>query len=288
MAGTTISAILFFSFLVLNVGTASTKNASVDEIIKKATAKFLEENREQAMSFLTQAMKAERKDTASYRKLSRALGQIGETFISEKAQQLFELSRSLRFTEPQIALEKLKNANEIEADNVLILRGMVSIFLAAGDCDRARDLSSQTFLKNPSSDIMLVFKIQSSICLKKMELLKSDLNEAALHTAETLKQMLAAQIEIGHSVIQKHEGKLDLAIKHLEKAHSLDARFAETRWLTHLIYLDIKKGDTAPLREYVEICSRERGAKLKDADFFPRSCVDLKTAQEELELRSKS
>ncbi|MBX9769591.1 MAG: hypothetical protein K2X47_20105, partial [Bdellovibrionales bacterium] len=243
------------------------KNPSADEVIKTANEKFLEENRVQAITILTQAMKTEKKDSAGYRKLSKALSQVNETFISEKAQQLFELSRSIRATEPQIALEKLKSANELEADNLMILRGMVSLMLAAGDCDKARELATQTLLKNPYSDLMMMFKIQSSICLKKMDLLRSDLSEGLVRPVEGLKQVLSAQIEVGQAVVQKQEGKLDIALKHLEKAQSLDPRFAEIRWMTHLIYLDTKKVDLSPLREYVDICGKEKATKIKDADF---------------------
>ena len=278
----------WMSVLLIVVGTqVFSKNTTVEETVKRAQAQFLEENRGQAIALLTQAMKTEKRDSPGFRKLSKALVQVAETFLSEKAQQLFELSRSLRGTDPQTALEKLKAAKDLEPDNELILRGMAIAMLGLGECEKARTMILQALERNPFSEAMIFYRLQSSICLRNLVLLKADLAEPTGVSLETYKQSMASEVEFGNALIQWKEGRLETALKHLEKAQLLDVRLLEVRWVTHQIYQAAMRTDLGPLKEYIEMCEKQKGAKSRDLELFPRNCADSRLAQEEFEGRGK-
>ena len=128
----TIFVALFFSLQCFGVSTETYK-----DIIEKAYNLSLQKDRTQATAILLAALKRESKKTTAQKEISNALEQIAKIFLSDKAQQLYELGLSLKNTDPQMALGKLQEASRLEPDNLSIEIAMDRISIGSGDCDTA-------------------------------------------------------------------------------------------------------------------------------------------------------
>ncbi len=128
-------ATLLVAFFIFLPAQAANKETYKD-IIDKAYNLSLQKDRSQAVSLILGALKKESKK-AGQKDLIQALEQISQVFIGDKAQQQYELGFSLKWSDPQAALNKLIEASRLEPENASIDIAIIQQQMMLGDCDGA-------------------------------------------------------------------------------------------------------------------------------------------------------
>lgn len=160
-------ATFFVAFFISFQAQAANKETYKD-IIDKAYNLSLQKDRSQAVSLLLGTLKKETKK-AGQKELVQALEQISQVFISDKAQQQYELGFSLKWSDPQAALNKLIEASRLEPENASIDMAIVQQQMMLGDCDGAASRSSKyRELANYLETWKLILS-QTSLCEGKFE-----------------------------------------------------------------------------------------------------------------------
>ncbi|MFS4458966.1 tetratricopeptide repeat protein [Bdellovibrio sp. HCB2-146] len=134
-----VVAALSFSSPLLLAQSKPAKSETYKDIIEKAYNLSLQKDRQQALNILANAIKKESR-TPAVSELKKAVNDIGHVFFSDKAQQLYETSVSMRKSDPTQALAKMNEALRIEPDNFDILNETARLMIAKGDCAGAAEL----------------------------------------------------------------------------------------------------------------------------------------------------
>lgn len=134
-----VVAALSFSSASLLAQPKTAKSETYKDIIEKAYNLSLQKDRQQALNILANAIKKESR-TPAVGELKKAVSDIAHVFFSDKAQQLYETSVSMRKTDPAQALVKMNEALRIEPDNFEIMNEAARLMIAKGDCAAAADL----------------------------------------------------------------------------------------------------------------------------------------------------
>ena len=90
---------------------------SSSDIIQKSQNLLLQKNRPQAIDLLVIALKNEKPNSSGFNELRKNLFEISRIFISDKAQQTYEFSLSLKRTDAPQALAKITEGIRIEPEN---------------------------------------------------------------------------------------------------------------------------------------------------------------------------
>jgi hypothetical protein len=115
----------------------SDKNkALIEQAYSIMAQKPNEKSRQKALELLLSAVPpADAKRPFSVAKdISAAIEKIATLFLSDHAQQLFELGLSLKASDPALALNKMQEALKLESDNLFIQIEIFRIQGAGGDC----------------------------------------------------------------------------------------------------------------------------------------------------------
>jgi hypothetical protein len=163
-------AALFFTQLTF----ALKKSESAADIIEKAQNLSLQKERSQAVLILVNATKREiKKNPQAAKELIVALDKISSVFYSDKAQQLFELSLSLKNSDINLAINRLQEAQKMEPENLSILLEIGRNLIIKNECDQAVDHFTKYKEINPfSEDVELAFA-QALVCAGKFETYRS-------------------------------------------------------------------------------------------------------------------
>jgi hypothetical protein len=165
---------LFFS-CSLSFGQVSKQGTkeTYKDIINKAYNLSLQKDRSQAVSLLLGALKKEAKKSGAQKELVQVLDQVTKVFISDKAQQQYELGLSLKFTDPNMALSKLSEASRLEPENTSIEMAIAQQQMMLNDCDGAYSrVSKYKELANYLEDWRLL-SAQTAICEANFEVYQS-------------------------------------------------------------------------------------------------------------------
>ncbi|MFP5518631.1 MAG: hypothetical protein ACLGGX_01910 [Bdellovibrionia bacterium] len=145
--------------------TANTETASAT--IERAQNLMLQNERLQAISLLYRALKRENSKSQNYAEIKKAIAEISEVFISENAQQLFEMAVSLRKAEPVQSQQKLLEALKLEPENSLVISELGRVYIARNECGTALDLAAKHLNNNELNDQLLLLRYQAETCLMK-------------------------------------------------------------------------------------------------------------------------
>lgn len=140
---------------------------SEKELIEKARQLLLQKERVSAIAFLTASAQRENKlgNSAKAKALIHALDEVSNTFITDKAQQSYELGLSLLEQDLEQALAKLEEAARIEPKNFVVELQVVRTHIMKGQCSESAIKSRALIGLNPfSSDSHLVLA-QAVLCL---------------------------------------------------------------------------------------------------------------------------
>jgi hypothetical protein len=139
------------------------------DLIEKAYNLSLQKDRTQAVGLLVAGIKREGKKGNSAKELLQTLNQVATIFYSDKAQQLYELGISLKFTDPALALTKLQEADRLEPENLSVILELARISIAQNDCDgalgRLKKIKDEVDLLEEAK----LVQAQAQICLGQLD-----------------------------------------------------------------------------------------------------------------------
>lgn len=238
------------------------------EIIQKAQALSLQQEREQAAQVLKRAIENETAKKAE-QELLKTLFELTTLFYTEKGQSIFEYGRSLFRSSPQEALQKFQEALKLEPSNVSILSEIAKLELFTGKCGDATTTVQKALAQNPYSSDLNLLLAQSLSCSQK--------NEEALMALKKVDQSVFSFITLAQIYFVKNEIKQ--AESHLNLAKVADPKFPEIYYWE----MQIRKKNNLDITEqaqfYVKLC---KNLQLKDIVKYhsePRTCIEAKNVE---------
>jgi hypothetical protein len=143
-----------------------TYRESAKDIIEKAQNLILQRDRQQALTILSGSIRRE-KGKAVEAELKQALNGIATAFLSDRAQQAYEASLSLRMTDINQSRERAQEAFVMEPDNLLIVLELARISILKADCGGA-EVNIKNWIKEFTDHPQLqLIRAQIEICRKK-------------------------------------------------------------------------------------------------------------------------
>jgi hypothetical protein len=245
------------------------------EIIKKAQALTLKQDRTEATKLLVGAIQKEPGKKAQD-ELNKTLTEISTLFYTEKAQKLFEYAKSLFRENGNEPFDKLQEALTIEPHNLQIQLWIARFQLKQGKCGDALTTISKTLEANPFYASADLIKIQSQICLQKDEdLLQEDDELKRIEVNYPMYyQLLMAQEEFNKKNFLEAEARI-------QKAEMLDKNFPEIYfWKTHILEKQEKEFKDSAAK-YIRGCKGLAKADYLKYEFEPRTCVEYKNFEAE-------
>lgn len=188
-----MAALSLFSFTALSQDKLS-KSETYKDLIEKAYNLSLQKDRQQALNILTSALQKERRPSA-VAELKRTIDEIAHVFLSDKAQQLYESSVSLRKPDLPQALVKMSEASRIEPDNLTIVNELARLQIAKGDCKAAIEtLQTQKKLFLFSEDLRLT-RAQALACDEKWTEYQKEVDSNNIKKSPLQKFWLILEVE---------------------------------------------------------------------------------------------
>lgn len=229
-----------------NVGA---KTESYKDIIEKAYNLSLQKDRAQAIQILNGAIKRSATNVSAVTELKHVENDLGRLFYSEKAQQLYELSLSVRVTDPNQGFNKASEAMRIEPDNVSIILEVARQQMSKGDCSGARE----GLLK------------AKKIYLHDEEVQMS-LAQAYLCDGDTKSYLaIRSTVDLKKSYLVKNWAMLDIERlfrdEQIEQARALllvylrgDTKYPEANYWQYRIDKELKKDTKSSATKYLSLC----------------------------------
>ncbi|MBX2988078.1 MAG: hypothetical protein KF802_09295 [Bdellovibrionaceae bacterium] len=135
------------------------------DLIEKAHNLSLQKDRVQAVNILVAAIKREPPNSSGAKELKNALQEISSAFLSDKAQQLYELAVSFRKTDLNQMQSRLSEALRLEPDNLLLLNEQARLQIAKNECGAASEVMAKHRKWNPYDEQTLLTSAQAEVCL---------------------------------------------------------------------------------------------------------------------------
>lgn len=144
------------------------KNKPLDTLkstLTEAQGFLLNKDRTQAIKVLIQALKNEKQNSKNYIELSNFLKKTSEIFISEKAQQSFELALTAYTADKNLTKDKLLETLKIEPQNSLILKAVVFTLLSLKECQKVPPYLDELKVINEYDEDIEALKLLNLICI---------------------------------------------------------------------------------------------------------------------------
>lgn len=157
-----LCAALAFSTVALAQKTP-TPQESARDIIEKAQNLILQRDRAQALTILTGALRRE-KGKPIEAELRATLESIASVFLSDRTQQTYEASISIRKIDLNQSLQRLQEALVMEPDNLTLLTEQARQLIAKGDCKGAESALTSWNKKFASLPLLVLTQAQIEFC----------------------------------------------------------------------------------------------------------------------------
>ncbi|MBK8202359.1 MAG: tetratricopeptide repeat protein [Bdellovibrionales bacterium] len=147
--------------IALNVG----ENLSVKQMVDQTRAMSLRGERFQAQNQLVLALNNSKISMRERTIVKVALNELSRQFFSDKALAIFELGESNLYAKRnREALERYREAQDLEPENTSIFSARVRALLAQGDCAEAEKLAAQSIALQPYDELVKLIQLRSHIC----------------------------------------------------------------------------------------------------------------------------
>ncbi len=141
-------------------------DSSIKDLINKSQSLLLQGERHKACQILVSSLDKEGVKTKGFVEISKALKKCTEIFISEKAQQIYELAVASYSNDKTHSIEKFTEALGLEPQNGLILKGLIFTLLSQNECPRAKKNFEELKKINPFDEDLESFKFLELVCIK--------------------------------------------------------------------------------------------------------------------------
>ena len=253
MIARTLKATLFgvASFFVLapTLTRASSPKKNLEtypETIQKARNLILQKNRPQALDVLVAALKNEKSNSIGFRELKKNIQEISRIFFTEKAQQVYEFSLSLKRADLAQALTKINEALRLEPENFTLLLEAARQNLIKSDCKTALELAQKTQIINPWDNELNLILAQAKMCQNDLPGYAS-IKEGAVISGS----IPWLSLEIERYLLEKNFTKATDALAQLKK---IDKNYPEQYYWAWKIDIDQKINNLDSAQEYKSNC----------------------------------
>lgn len=270
-----MAALSLFSLSALSLDKKS-KSETYKDLIEKAYNLSLQKDRQQALNILTMALQKERRPSA-VTELKRTIDEIAHLFLSDKAQQLYESSVSLRKLDLPQAIQKMSEASRIEPDNLTIVNELARLQIAKGECKSALDtvLTQKKFFSY--SEELRLTRAQALACDEKWAEYQKNLDPASIKKSALQKYWLALEVE--RYFDSKNYVKMQDALAHLKK---LDDKYPEVFYWLWKIDHDQRKPNQEFAQKYVMTCKNISANQHRQYMIDPMLCRRVAEVEAEL------
>jgi tetratricopeptide (TPR) repeat protein len=263
-------AFLFFIFLSLKVFALETGTGAIDQ----AQILAMKKNRREACAVLNKAIGGLAKNRA---RTIEQIHNLSKMFFTDKGQKAYEAGQGAAFENPDVALNWLLQALELEDSNVLILASLARLSLIRNDCDNALAYVRRARELNPYFGEAAVLELSALNCLAMGEAMreKTKTLPPLSKWEEGFVQYLTAQVLL-------RQGQAKRAVDLLQKFSDENPQFPEAYFYKAKAGLELKQ-DVAVWRErYVSLC---KGITVRERAKFalePHLCMAAKEVEDEL------
>ena len=259
-------AIVAALFMSLPATYAEDSRLTWPEIREQAEQHILNKERSEALDLVHDFLKENQSETRKA-EAEEFISYVSNLFLTEKAHKTYFLGRSLVFSEPERAKEKLLDALKIEPTNEKIILELTRVFLRADDCKNANQYSLKAHTQNPVGQAAQFLYIQSLYCLQDWKRF-TVLYEKLIENSEISPlNRLSLTIMNFQSDFLK-EG----ADEKISQLLVIDPKFP----LAHYWQLQLLKKDTEefkkPAQKYLSICKMYKAKVVKRYENYPRMC----------------
>ena len=235
------------------------------EIIQKAQNLILQKNRPQALEILSAGLKNENPNSAAFKELKKNLNDMSRLFMTEKAQQAYEFSLSLKKADPAQAIAKINDALRAEPENLTLLLEVARQNLMRGDCKAAFELAQKVQKINLWDDELTLVLAQSKICLN--DLVGYLTTKEGLQIANSVPWL---SLEIERNIKEKNFIKAKEALNQLIK---IDKSYPEQYYWAWKIDNEQKIINIDSAQDYKTECQNMTGAFYRRFILDPRLCT---------------
>ncbi|MBO9668575.1 MAG: hypothetical protein J7501_17385 [Bdellovibrio sp.] len=260
------------AFLFASPAYSQSKAETYKDIIEKAYNLSLQRDRQQALNILTSAIQRETRPQAQS-ELKKAALDVAHVFFSDKAQQLYETSVSLRKNDLNQAINKLSEAQRIEPDNLAIVAELSRLMIAKGDCSNAQEMITKSLKLVPFDEELKLSNSQALVCQGQWLEYGKTFDPAEARKSPYQKFWIALEVE--HQLKVKNLSKAQEWAASLKK---LDAKYPEASywaWRAAQPLEGLKKGNATNLddaQKYVMTCKNISASQYRQYMIDPMLC----------------
>lgn len=266
-------------FLVPGLGLAAPKKKDLESYlaaISRAQELLLNQKRTQATQVLVQEVEKERSNQKAIVELKKALNNLSEMFLTEKAQRVFELGRSLSAEEIDAGSEKYLEALALEPSNLKIIKELARNFLVKKECIKALEYAKEALLLNPYSAEFFLIKLQAKACLGKIEDIEAEL--ANPHIDKLTIEPYLDFVVIQHLFNQE---------KYLEALDTLNklkpTKQPEFYYWKGMVKTKLGQSPVLEFERYIDLCKDSKSKTREKFPQEPRTCKEQKAIEVNLE-----
>jgi predicted Zn-dependent protease len=261
-----LKAALGAAFLLPVPAFSQSKAETYKDIIEKAYNLSLQKDRQQALNILSAAIARESRPNAQA-ELKKAALDVAHVFFSDKAQQLYETTLSLKKTELNQAISKLAEAQRIEPDNQTIVTEMARLQIAKNDCSSAQENLLKPLKLIPFDDELRLTNAQAQACNGQwLEFAKSPESMDA-KKSQYQKYWMALSAE--HQLKLKNLTKASETVQNLAK---LDPKYPEAYYWGWKVSQALKKNNVEQAQKYVMTCKNISASQYRQYMIDPMLC----------------
>lgn len=225
------------------------KTETYQDIIEKAQNLILQKDRQQAVNILANAIRREGAKSAASAELKKTLEETATLFLSDKAQQIYEVGVTLKRTDLNQAQQKMNEGLRLEPDNLLFLLEQARILVGKGDCSAAEESAAKARAQNPYSEEVNLIFAQASLCAGHLVEYQKVIEAQDVKKSSLSKFWLILEAE--RAFKDKNTQKsLDL----VQQAKKIDPAYPELEYWLWKVDHGQKKKNLAASEKYVMDC----------------------------------
>lgn len=249
-----VSLIFAFQFIVAPARSATetaprANTETYRDIIEKAHNLSLQKERAHAVQLLNSSITRESKKGPAPKELILALEEVSSLFMSDKAQQQFELALSLRANEPQLAQQKLADAAKIEPDNLQIQLEQFRVATILGGCSEAAASVLKLYETLSALEIVRLAAAQALMCQGQVE--EAVKTKGIVDPKKTTLLIFWQLLDV--EALQR-TGKIEKGLEILAQIEKTSPAFPEAYYWKWRLDRDLKKVTEKPAQKYVSLC----------------------------------
>ena len=258
------------TLLFLNFTEASKKQESHFDIIEKAQQLMLQKDRQRASQLLVQAIQKENPKSNAGKQLISALNQFSIVFLTDKAQQLYELALTASSADRNLSLTRINEALRLESNHLLLLSLRLRMHISQVECFEAKSIAKNMQEINPYYLDMNLILAQIASCENKWDEYETFKVKADFKTNQMPLPWLSLELE--KQFFLKDYKKMTELVEQIVK---VDKSYPEAHFWSWKKLITQQLTADLPARKYVNLCKNISEKKKRSYIFDPKLCSGI-------------